>query len=81
MDELTHTPLHSAHANEQLRPAFLQEHLIDVQPVLHEHLIISNKDFGATSLSVIIGMKLDPTILQPQSVGFKSIPLHACTWW
>ena len=78
---MAHTPLHSPHPGEQSRPALRHEHFIVEQPLLQEHLTISSKAFGATSLSVIIGIRFDPQTFQPQSVGGKSNPLHACTWW
>ena len=40
----------------------------------------SSKALGATSLSVIIGMRIEPNIFQPQLVGGRSKPLHICTW-
>ncbi len=53
---LAHTPRHSPQPGEQSRPALRHEHLIVEQPVLQEHLMTSSKAFGATSLSVIIGI-------------------------
>ena len=66
----THTP-HLCILHMQANNLDLLFYIIE-QPVLHEHLITSSKAFGATSLSVIIGIKLDPVTLQPQSVEGKS---------
>ena len=62
---LAHTPLHSPHPGEQSRPALRHEHFILEQPLLQEHLTISSKAFGVTSLSVIIGIRFDPQTFQP----------------
>ena len=78
---MVHTPLHSPHPGEQSRPALRHEHFIVEQLLLQKHFTISSKTFGATSLSVIIGIKVDPQTFQPQSIGGRLNPLHACTWW
>ena len=44
---------------------------------MQEHLTISSKAFGATSSSVIIGIRLDSQNFKSQSVGSRSNPLNA----
>ena len=46
------TPLHTPQAGLHSRPCFLHVHLSFLHPILHPHLMIPRRDFGAAAKSV-----------------------------
>ena len=69
------SPWHSPHAERQLSPCFRQEHWLVAQgafeDILQLHLITFSRLSGATALSVLIGVIILSTIIQPQLHGFS----------